>query len=394
MKILNPDLLRENIESRINDDLAAARVGCAAVCVMQGGREIYKKYFGLRSQTTGEPLEALGDRAIFRLASMSKPVTTVATLIQVGKGLIDLDEPIDRFLPKFASMDVARVEEVDGKKTLVRVEPAARKITTRMLLNHTSGLGSMEVGDLQFQRMMRETKHANVAEVVDYLGDTALAFQPATGQFYSPVWAFDVLARLVELTSDMPYAEFLQTRIFDPCGMTDTTFDPTAEQWSRMIAMHNRVEEADGTAHSVDAAVSMTSVFEALPCAWCSGGAGLAATLPDYVRFAEMLRRGGRIGYGAEILPAALVRAAGTPTVPTSIMGDPQRWGLGMRVISSEGHWMPEGCFGWSGAYGTHFWVDPANDLVAVYMKNSRYDGGSGAVTAAHFEQDVYAALT
>ena len=137
----------------------------------------------------------------------------------------------------------------------------------------------------------------------------------------------------------------------------------------------------------------MTSVFEALPCAWCSGGAGLAATLPDYVCFAEMLRRGGRTESGMEILPAELVRAAGTPTVPTSIMGDPQRWGLGMRVISSDGHWMPKGCFGWSGAYGTHFWVDPANDLIAVYMKNSRYDGGSGAVTAAHLEQDVYASF-
>ena len=393
MKALNPQLLRENIESRVNADLAAARVGCAAVCVMQGGKEIYKKYFGLRSQATSEPLEVLGDRAMFRLASMSKPITTVATLIQVGKGLIDLDEPIDRFLPKFASMDVARVEEADGKKTLVRVEPAKQKITTRMLLNHTSGLGSMEVGDLQFQRMIADTHLANVAEVVDYLGDTALAFQPATGQFYSPIWAFDVLARLVELTSDMPYAEFLKNRIFDPCGMTDTTFDPTAEQWSRMIAMYGREEDADGTARGIDAATIEGHVFEALPTAWCSGGAGLAATLPDYVRFADMLRRGGRTESGVEILPAALVRAAGTPTVPTSIMGDPQRWGLGMRVISSEGHWMPEGCFGWSGAYGTHFWVDPANDLIAVYMKNSRYDGGAGATTANHFEMDVYASL-
>ena len=393
MKVLNPDLLRENIEARINDDIAAARVGCAAACVMQGGKEIYKNYFGLRCQATGEPLEKLGDRAMFRLASMSKPVTTVATLIQVGKGLFDLDEPIDRFLPKFASMDVGRIEEMDGEKQIARIEPAVRKITPRMLLNHTSGLGSMEVGDFQFAHMMEDPHFSCVAEVVDYIGDTALAFQPVTGQYYSPLWAFDVLARLVELTSDMPYDEFLKTRIFDPCGMADTTFDPTAEQWSRMIAMHGRVEDTDGAAHSVDAAVSMTSVFEALPCAWCSGGAGLAATLPDYVRFAEMLRRGGCTASGVEILPAAMVRAMGTPTVPTTIMADPQRWGLGVRVITADGHWLPRGCFGWSGAYGTHFWVDPANDIIAVYMKNSRYDGGSGAVTAAHFEQDVYAAL-
>jgi CubicO group peptidase (beta-lactamase class C family) len=338
-------------------------------------------------------LDALGDRAVFRLASMSKPVTTVATLIQVGKGLIDLDEPIDRFLPKFATVDVGRVDTVNGERKLVRVEPTARKLTPRMLLNHTSGLGSMEVGDIQFAALMKDPHCACVGEVVDYLADTALAFQPTTGQYYSPIWAFDVLARLVELTSDMPFAEFLKARIFDPCGMTDTTFDPTADQWSRMIAMHGRVEDADGTSHSVDAPVSMTSVFEALPCAWCSGGAGLAATLPDYVRFAEMLRRGGRTASGVEILPAAMVCAMGTPTVPTSIMADPQRWGLGVRVITADGHWLPRGCFGWSGAYGTHFWVDPANDIIAVYMKNSRYDGGSGAVTAAHFEQDVYAAL-
>ena len=184
---------------------------------------------------------------------------------------------------------------------------------------------------------------------------------------------------------------YISKEIFEPLGMTDTTFIPTEEQWSRFIPMHTRTE-VDGVGISGDGPTHPGSIFENFPLTWFSGGAGLCSTLPDYVKFAEMLLNEGRLPDGTQLVPAELIRDMATPCVPFEIMPARERWGLGVRVITEE-HWMPKTCFGWSGAYGSHFWVDPVNKITAVYMKNSRYDGGAGSQTSGHFEQDVYASL-
>ncbi len=386
MKYIDPIALAERLDARAADDLAEARIGGIGMCVMQGGQVLYRKYHGKTSYTTGEALtEENGDRTMFRLASMSKPVTAVATLIQVSRGLMDLDEPIEKLLPAFADMNIGTLDEAGN---IVVTGKAQTKLTPRLLLNHTNGVGSLEVGAKQIDAMTKEEKQ-DVAHVVDCISRSVLAFEPASAQMYSPLWAFDVLARMIELTSELDFATFLKQNIFDPCGMTDTTFVPTDDQWSRMITMHARVEE-NGTFHSGDSSMVPGCVFGDCPTTWYSGGAGLASTLPDYVRFADMLRRGGVTEDGTRILPAELVREMGTPQVPEHIMPFGERWGLGVRVIMPIHPWMPADCFGWSGAYGTHFWVDPTNDLIAVLMRNSSYDGGAGAQAACNFEKDVY----
>lgn len=386
MKKINPSVLTELLENRMAGDLADGRIGGAGLCVMQDGKEIYKGYFGKRNQTNDLPLDD-GDHTMFRLASMTKPITSVAVLIQVSRGLIDLDTPVSKWLPEFAEMDIGTLDE---NRQVVRTGKAKTALTPRLLLNHTNGLGSMEVGDVQFAAMTPEDKK-NIDGVLARYKDFALAFEPTTGQYYSPVAAFDLLAKVVELTSGMTYDKFLKENIFDPCGMVDTTFAPTEEQWKRMITLHGRVE-VDGKGKSVDSPAVEGCVFADFPVTWFSGGAGLASTLPDYVRFAEMLVRGGVTAEGVRILPEALVKEMSSVQVADSIMGPPQQWGLAVRVISGDCH-MPRGCFGWSGAYGSHFWVDPENKITAVYMKNSSYDGGAGAVSSVHFEEDVYASL-
>lgn len=380
MKKLNKEKLEEAIRRRMAEDQADGRVGGAGICVMQDGQEIFKDYFGRKSYDKGEDMGD-GDRVIFRLASMTKPITTVAALIQVDRGLLSLDQPISQVLPGFAHMYLGGFD--DGHN-LVRMGEARTPLTLQMLLNHTNGLGCMEVGNTQFGRMSREDRQ-DLAHVTEFLSHTCLSFEPTTYQYYSATAAFDVAARMVELTSGMPFDRFVEENIFRPCGMTDTTFAPTQEQWSRMVVMHNR---QDGK--SVDAPTVPGCVFEDFPVTWFSGGAGLAATMPDYVRFAEMLCRGG-VAEGGRVLSERLVKAMGTATVPETVMPKPQQWGLGVRVITGD-YQMPLGCFGWSGAYGTHFWVDPANRITAVYMKNSRYDGGAGSRTSVLFEQDVYGA--
>ncbi len=382
MTHLNSNALAARLDRRATEDIAAARVGGIGLCVMQGGEVLYKKYHGVADHKTGCEID---DRTVFRLASMSKPITAVATLIQVGRGLIDLDEPVEKWLPAFSEFDIG---ELDAEGNIVVTGKAETKLTPRILLNHTNGVGTLPVGDKQYG-MMTENDMQDIAHVVDYIGRCVLAFEPTRSQMYSAVWAFDVLARIIELTSGLDYATFLQKNLFDPCGMVDTTFAPSEEQWSRMVEMHARIEE-NGTYRSGAVSKVPGRVFENIPVTWFSGGAGLASTMHDYICFADMLRRGGVTADGVRILPEALVREMGTAQVPEHIMPFGERWGLGVRVIMPIHPWMPADCFGWSGAYGTHFWVDPQNDLIAVLMRNSSYDDGAGAVMACNFEKDVY----
>ncbi len=385
MKQLNSHLLAELLDKRMADDQADGRVGGAGLCVMQNGQEIYKKYFGYKSQAEKLPMDD-GDRVIFRLASMTKPVTAVAVLIQVARGKLGLDQPITELLPQFSDMWVGELK--DG--VVVAKEPAKKILTLRMLLSHQNGLHAGELGNLQGLGSPEEQQ--DLAHIVNYFSTMKLDFQPTEAQMYSPTAAFDVCARLVELTSGVDYNTFVTKEIFEPLGMTDTTFSPTEEQWSRFILMHNRKEE-NGIGVSEDAVTQPGSIFENFPITWFSGGAGLCATLPDYVKFAEMLVRGGKLLNGTQLVPEELIREMGTPWVPFEVMPAWERWGLGVRVITDERHCLPVTTFGWSGAYGSHFWVDPVNNITAVYMKNSRYDGGAGSRTSVNFEYDVYASL-
>ncbi len=373
---LNRDKLKENIEKRTGDDVKSCRVGGALVQVCQDGETVYRAAFG--SKTPGAE-DNLPYDTVFRMASMTKPITAAAILIQASKGLLEINDTVDKFIPEYSRMDIGKVE--DGK--VVRIGKAKEKIRILHLLTHSSGLGSMEVGDIQFAGMTPEQKKT-LKGVVDYHANAALAFEPFSAQAYSATVAFDVMARIVEITSGLPYDRFLKKELFEPLGMKDTTFAPTAEQWDRMIGMHNLV---DG--RSVSRRMPDGCVFEDFPVTYFSGGAGLASTLDDYSAFAEMLLNKGNAGE-KQIISPELIEMMATPQLPKSIMPDPQVWGLGVRVITHESYKiLPVGAFGWSGAYGTHFWVDPVNKITAVYLKNSAYDGGSGALTAAHFEEDV-----
>lgn len=373
MKKLNRVLLKENIEKRINERISSGMVGGCAAMVMQDGEVIYKNYFSSESFDVNE-------KTAFRLASMTKPITAAAILICIDRGLVALEDKVSKFVPGFAKMQIGKMN--DGKLEIVG--DAEKEITVLHLLTHTSGLGSGDVGNYALSKMTHEKEQSCLREAVEHYSRSALDFEPFSAQFYSAIFGFDVLARIVEIASGMAYNDFIRENILEPLGMEDTTFTPTDEQRSRLIPMHDYV---DGKAVPVDFPVG--GMFEGLPLAYFMGGAGLAATMSDYSRFAEMLLNYGEYN-GKRIISEELVRTMGTPHVPHEIMPYSERWGLGVRVIvDCEYKRLPVGAFGWSGAYGTHFWVDPENRITAIYMKNSRFDGGSGAETAAHFEEDV-----
>lgn len=373
--------LERHIQTRLNEKRLAGV--CAGVWL--NGQPVYEVCLGQRDPENGV---ALTPDTLFRLASMTKPVTGTAVMQQVEKGLLELDAPLSRWLPRFEKMQVA-VATPEGE--ILAVRPAQQPITLRMLLTHSSGLGSGPAGDIQFNRLQQQfSGPVNLEKAVDAYADFVLDFQPGTTQLYSPVMAMDVLARLVELTSDEPYADYVKKNIFEPLEMPDTTYAPTPAQQARVMKL---VDAQNGSLLPVD--VADDCGFTGLPEGFTSGGAGLFSTLEDYSRFARMLLNNGEFN-GQRILKKETVDAMATPQLPEDFWGITRyfNWGLSMRVCPEQkapGQPLTPGSFGWSGAYGTHFWVDRTKNLTAVYLSNLADGGGSGAPTAFEFERDVMA---
>jgi len=376
MKALNCEKLSKNIEETAKEHIESQVICGYNLCVMQNGKTVYKNNFGTLSYTCDE---AVKFDTIFRLASMTKPVTSVAVMTLVEKGKLNLDDDVSKYLPSFANMNTAYVDS-EGKMCIGKA--ANNSIKILHLLTHTSGLGSGEVGRLQISVMSKEEKES-LSSFVDACSNTALSFEPFTKQEYSGVAGFDVLARIVELVADTDYSTYLRESIFSKCNMPDTCFVPTTEQWQRFISMSNFV---DGK--GVVSSIKEGNVFEDYPCTHYNGGAGLASTLNDYCSFAAMLLNEG-VYEDNRILSSESVRLISKAHVPESVQKGNWRWGLGVRVITGE-NTLPVGSYGWSGAYGSHFWIDPVNKIAAVYMKNSKYDGGASNKTASRFEKDVY----
>jgi len=370
---LDARLLQQNISARISEDICCQRISGAAVAVLQRGKMVYEATFGYQYPDRSEPLRR---DAIFRIASMTKPVTTVAVLLQAQRGKLKLDDAVAKYLPKFARI---ALETKDQYCTV--------PLSIWHLLTHTSGMEA-DPECRSRARQIPEEYRSTLAGAVDYYATLPVSYEPGTCRRYSGRAAFDVLARIVELTAGIPFAEFVQKEIFAPCGMVDTTFAPTPAQWERVVGMH---DYRNGC--SVLAETTPGCVVDDHPVTHPFGGAGLVSTLEDYVKFAQMLQNKG-MTTGGRILDPEWIEQMAAPQLSAEMMSPSVNQGLGVRVISGDDYpWLPAGAFGWSGAYGTHYWVDPVNEITAIYMKNSHYDGGSGAVTAKHFEEDVFSAI-
>ncbi|MBE6696581.1 MAG: beta-lactamase family protein, partial [Ruminococcaceae bacterium] len=277
-----------------------------------------------------------------------------------------------KYLPEFEDV---RVVTVDGDDH----GTVKKDVTVLHLLTHTSGLGTAKPD------RMTDADRVDLEATVRYYIGQGLDFEPFTKQAYSGVAAFDALGLIIERVTGVGYADLCRREIFEPLGMTDTTFAPSREQWSRMTVMHNRTIGKSRIGNTYDGCV-----FERFPESHAPAGAGLASTLGDYVKFGEMLQN-----EGAGLVSKESFGLYRTALVPDSVMNnDLHNWGFGVRVITSEDYGpLPVGTFGWSGAYGSHFWVDPVNRVTAVYMKNSRFDGGAGNRSAKAFEVAVFDAL-
>ncbi len=343
----------------------------AVVLVARHGRVALFEAVGVRDPKTKA---AMTKDSIFRIYSMSKPITSVAAMTLFEDGKFFLAEPISKYIPQLGGLTVG-VEKPDatGKPTLELV-PVQRPITIHDLFRHTSGLTYGFFGNTLVKKMYVDTKvwndYPSNAELVDRLAKLPLAYQPGTTWDYSH--STDVLGRLVEVISRQTLYQFEKERLLDPLGMKDTSFYVTDK------SKQDRIVEpfANDRNFGIDADFNDPRVVQA----WESGGGGMVATAMDYARFCQMLLNGGSLD-GKRILGPKTVAYMTADHLGTSIIPGPLYlpgagfgFGLGFAVRKDAGVSPFAGSVGelnWGGAGGTFFWIDPKEDMFVVFMMQS-----------------------
>ena len=368
----------------LNGVIAAGDLSGAMTLVWRKGAEVRFEALGLRDIATKAPMTR---DTLFRIASMTKPVTTVAALMLVEEGKLKLDDPITQWAPEFANMRVLKSATGPVDETY----PAPRDITVEDLMTHRSGLAYAftSVGPIA---------HAHQAALGDVLNSdmTADAWMKALGGLpltYAPGERFhyshatDVLGFIVGRVAGMDFRDFLMRRVFGPLGMVDTDFYIPPEKRDRAATVY-RINEAANTLDPVNFA------RRDAPPSFCGGGGGLVSKIDDYLTFARMLLNQGEVD-GVRLLKPQTVAAMSTNHLSDAqrehtFMGMPfwvgQGFGLGLSVITDpDKHaWMgagSAGSFGWPGAFGTWWQADPAENLIILYMVQNSMDIAPEAVS-------------
>jgi CubicO group peptidase (beta-lactamase class C family) len=329
-------------------------------------------HFEAQGQMDLESKTPMRKDAIFRIASMSKPVTAVAILMLMEEGKLRLGDPVSRFIPEFKNTKVAiartpaTAAATPPREPEIYTVPADREITLRDLLTHTSGLQSGGPGSRESSRLAPRSSTANLASHIPAFGAAPLDFQPGTQWRYSALAGIDTLGRIVEVASGLTFDQFLKQRLFDPLEMKDTAFFPTDERMPRVVTLY---EQKGGKLVRTETPswLATRTLF--------SGGGGLWSTAEDYMRFAQMLANGGELN-GKRILSPRTVDLMASNHVAELYTGIGQRtkgmgFGLAVEVTLdavAAGRRVSNGSFGWGGAFGTHFWIDRKEQLVGLLM--------------------------
>jgi len=359
------------------------RVAGMLTLLARHGQVVSEKSYGYRSLATQAPMTR---DTIFRLYSMSKPITGVAMMILFEDGRWRLDDPVTRYVPEFKNLKVMTGKEPDGHLVL---EDMKRPPTMRQLMSHTAGFGYGLGDEHPVDKLYREKRVLGANGLADMIARTAeipLMYQPGTRWYYSS--AVDIQGYIVEKLSGQKFGDFLQQRVFKPLKMTDTAFYVPRDKAARLASVYvgnaktGKIDEAKqlfGT--------DMPTYLE--PPSIESGGGGLVGTITDYARFAQMLANKGELD-GARILSPASVEMMGTNMLPKEVLArgdglpgsrfdEAVGFGLDFMVVTdprAAGTLEGRGSMSWGGAAGTWFWVDPTNDLIFIGMIQRMGDTG------------------
>jgi CubicO group peptidase (beta-lactamase class C family) len=347
------------------------RIPGAVAIVARHGQVAWSGAFGMADREAARPMTP---DALFRIASQSKAVTSVAAMILMEEGRLRLGERVSKYIPSFADARVAVA--TDSGRVLV---PAHRAITIRQLLTQTAGLSygtdsllrddhrAAGLGPAAGYGWYLADKAESICATMDRLGTLPLAAQPGEGWVYG--YATDVLGCVVERAAGMPLDQFMRQRIFAPLKMNDTWFFPPVSEAGRLTAVY-AVTPA-GTLVRAPAGSMGQGDYINGPRQDFSGGAGLVSTSGDYARFLQMLLNGGELD-GSRVLSPAAVSLMTAPAVDSLYDTPGMAFSLGFEILVNPGRaaqYGAPGRFGWAGAYGTSYWVDPTDELVVVFMQ-------------------------
>lgn len=396
---LDPERL-ERIGEYMNQAVEDGTMVGGMALIARNGKVAYTETWGMKDREAAEPMT---EDALFRIYSMSKPITAVALMMLYEEGKFFLHDPVAKYIPELANLEVAR-STADGGNTRIisdgtqsrtlgsgdedltgQMRTPRRQPTIRDLLTHTAGFTYGVFGDTEVDRMYREagllSDDTTLKNFVEKLGKIPLQYDPGTRWHYSV--SVDIQGRLVEVLSGMRFGEFLKTRLFDPLDMKDTSFVVPAEKLDRLAQLYT----PEGTAEGADGFRSMgrgplvvapasTSEGFMEGALFESGGGGLVSTARDYLRFSQMMLNGGELN-GVRILSPKTVELITMNHLGDISMGFGRTgvgFGLGFAVALDQGEVGEIGSAGeynWGGAAGTRFWIDPKENLIGIFMVQS-----------------------
>jgi CubicO group peptidase (beta-lactamase class C family) len=365
---LSPEGLAK-VSDYIRNEIATGKIPGAILLLQQHGKPVYYENFGVRDVATEMSMSA---DTIFRLYSMSKPVTSVMAMMLVEEGKLKLDDPVSKYIPAFAGMKVGVEKKAEDGKVALVLEPVNRPVTIKDLLRHTSGLpygyhGGGMVRELYAEANLFNSNLGN-ADFVAKIATLPLVEQPGTVWDYG--YSTDVLGRVVEVIAGKTLLQFEKERLLDPLGMTETAFfvaDP---------AKFPRIAEPMPEDRNINPTTQVRDIRQ--PAKWESGGGGMVGTVGDYARFAQMLLNGGTYDGRRYLKPETIALMASDHIGPETKVARDQNYypggssgfGLGFAVRTSvpPGTSWPLGEYRWDGVGGTFFFIDPEDDLFGIFM--------------------------
>ena len=357
------------VSDYIRNEIATGKIPGAILLLQQHGKPVYYENFGVRDVATELAMSA---DTIFRLYSMSKPVTSVMAVMLVEEGKLSIDDPVAKYIPAFGAMKVGVEKKAEDGKMALTLEPLTRPVTIKDLMRHTSGLpygyyGGGAVRELYAQANLFNADLSN-ADFVAKIATLPLVEQPGTVWDYG--YSTDVLGRVVEVISGKTLLQFEKERLLDPLGMTETAFH-VADPKNFL-----RIAEPMPDDRLVNPTTPVRDPRR--PVKWQSGGGGMVGTIGDYARFAQMLLNGGTYD-GRRYLKAETIALMASDHIgpETKIARDQNYYpgatsgfGLGFAVRTSvppTTSW-PLGEYRWDGVGGTFFFIDPEDDLFGIFM--------------------------
>jgi CubicO group peptidase (beta-lactamase class C family) len=366
--------------------IEAGDIAGAVTLVARRGRIVHLEAHGLADIDTRTPMAT---DAIFRLASMSKPITAVAIMMLAEEGKLALSDPVAKFIPEFANLTSVAVPKPRAPRSETErpydLVTANRPITIRDLLTHGSGLVSGGLGAQVADEIAPRHPTDTLASYIPRLANVPLDFQPGTLWRYSGLAGFDVLSRVVEVVSGKTFDAYLEEALFEPLRMSDTGFYFSGARERRVASMHGRV---NGRLSKVERPLDRT---------YFSGAGGLASTATDYLQFAQMLLNRGELDGRRYLGPRTveLMISNHTGDMVNGQFGRPARgmgFGLSMQIVEdpvAAQLAVSKGAYGWAGGTGVSFWIEPAEELVSIYM----IQGGVGGGLRSAFEFAVRQAI-